>query len=92
MQTTRDQMATTGGCRDNTWGLLDQKQASDANFLEETTSHAGQEHGDQSSSTSSPSRQSNAGFDQTDDLLQIKIKFTAQAELESKLSGFRPPL
>lgn len=31
----------------------------------------------------------NAGFDWTGDLLQVKAKFMAQAELESKLAGFQ---
>lgn len=69
--------------------LLGLKQLSDAIYLKETTPHAGWEYTDQSSSTLSPSRWRNARFDWTGDLLQIKAKLTAQAELESKLSGFQ---
>ena len=36
-----------------------------------------------------PSTWKNAGFDWTGDLLQIKAKFMAQAEMESELCGFQ---
>lgn len=38
----------------------------------------------------SPSRWRNARFDWTGDSLHVKVQFTAQADLESKLFGFQP--